>query len=134
MIASQNGHLEIVDFRAPATAIPLSEITFKSFFSANGGLYDSKSLAKKILTDRARKQKIEEGLEALKDINGDKFKEIVKNTKSEIISFISTFDEISGIPIGRQIGLLENPEEDLDIYAETISKNFDIALECLGND
>ena len=51
-----------------------------------------------------------------------------------MISFISTFDEISGVPIGRQIGLLESPEEDLDIYAETISKNFDIALECLGND
>lgn len=135
ILESPNGlFVKIVDFRAPATAIPLSEITFKSFFSANGGLYDNKSLAKKILTDRARKQKIEEGLEALKDINGDKFKEIVKNTKSEIISFISTFDEISGIPIGRQIGLLESPEEDLDIYAETISKNFDIALECLGND
>ena len=58
----------------------------------------------------------------------------MKNTKSEIISFISTFDQITGVPIGRQIGLLESPEEDLDIYAETISKNFDIALECLGND
>ena len=44
--------VKIIDFRAPSTSIPLSEIVFSSFVKAYGDFYQKNSLAKIILSIR----------------------------------------------------------------------------------
>ena len=44
--------VKIIDFRAPSTSIPLSEIVFSSFVKTYGDFYQKNSLAKIILSNR----------------------------------------------------------------------------------
>ena len=120
--------VKIIDFRAPNTIIPLSEIGLKNYLKANGGFYKKEDLAKKILSNREPKQKFIEGLEALKSIGNENLKEILIPLKEDIINFISQIDDVSNLEIKQQIGLDDEVINDLNDYIITIQNNFEFAL------
>lgn len=120
--------VKIIDFRTAYTDASLSEISLTAFLKANGNMYKSKSLAKKILSNREVNQKLKEGLETLKSIGYEKFIEVVNSVKIEIINFISQKDEISNFEIKKQIGLEDEVIEDLNMYIKIIKENFNLSM------
>lgn len=95
--------IKIIDFRAPNTIIPLSDISLNNYLKANGSLYKNTDLAKKILSNREAKKKFKEGLEVLKSIGYENFKGILISLKDDIINFILQRDDVSNLAIKQQL-------------------------------
>lgn len=129
--------IKIVDFRAPGQPISLNNTIFKSYFNANGKIYQSNDrLITNILKNKSKDQKVEEGKDTIKKLglSVEQFENTVLEVKTYIENFISETDKVSNVSIKKQIGLNSDDElEELDIYADTIVSNFRFVKNYFGN-
>lgn len=127
-----NKLVKILDFRAPYQPMVLNNITFKSYFNANGGIYiPGDKVAKIVLSNRSKDQKNQDGKEALKvlNISKEEFKEIVNDSKSEINEIMNKTDTVSERSVRDQLGLTASDFENLDVSSEIIIQNFDFITD-----
>jgi len=134
--------IKVIDFRAPSQIFALNEIVFyDSFLEVNGLVYPKNSdpslpdqrLVPSILKKSIKneKQKVEEGITALRLIDKNQLKQAVQESKSEILAFLSAEDDIAGCQIAKMTGIDSDYPRALELYSKVIMGNYDVVRDCL---
>ena len=141
-IIPRDNSIKLFDFRVDFNRALYDEIFFSSFLKVNGSIYpgrpredqQDKRLVPSILKQSCsnEKQKVREGIEALKLIDKTQFDRALEEAKTEVKTFLDAQDNISGCQIYKLLGLEKDDfVEELQYYCIALKNNYKVVFDVL---